>query len=125
MKAWWNDKAKPWLKRNWKWIVLPVGVLMAILQLIPRRRVLQASSEIAGAAKVERDAKGKATAAIVEATVTKEEAIKVIEEEHEETIKELTDAQKGKVERLREKPDELNAFLKNVGQSARRRSRGK
>lgn len=118
MKRWWSDKAKPWLKRNWKWIILPVGILMAIVSM-PRRRKLQASSELLGAAKVEREAEAVADAAVEKAKAEKEVALQAIEEDHAKVIEELTDEQRGQVEELREDPEKLNSFLMGVGKDIR------
>ncbi len=120
MKKWWNDKAWPWLKKNWKWILLPVGILLAIIQLMPRKRTLQASSELAGAAEVEREAEEEAKEEIFEAMVKKDESLKAIDKKHAEVIEKLTEEQKGKVELLREDPEELNSFLLDVGRNIRK-----
>ena len=28
--SWLKNKAWPWLKKNWKWVLFPIGILMAI-----------------------------------------------------------------------------------------------
>lgn len=115
-------KVWEWLKKYWKYILFPVGIVLGVIAAVAARRStpvnVVAPKEVE--TEPERDA---ANAAAVqkakEAEAARDAAIKKVEAEHAATLKVLTDEQKGKVAELQEDPDELNKFLLSVGKSIR------
>ncbi len=119
MKAWWTTKAWPWLKKNW-WLVLlaPVGVLVVINKVF-RPHIKVTSSELTGAADEAHKASAEAARRIETLQAERDARVSQIHEEHEETVKVLTDEQAAKVNDLLEDPEELNSYLLDVGKKVR------
>lgn len=115
----WLGKVWAWLKKNWKYILFPIGILVAIFTLLGKRKQNVVAPELVGAEekkiKARRKADKKLKKADEERTVTLEE----VEKEHSTTIAKLTRAQRDKVKELKEDPDELNSFLLQVGEEIR------
>lgn len=110
-------KAWEWLKRNWMWVLLPVGILLLLLGIKPRPKVV--GSQLHGAADAANKARAEAERKAAEAQAARDAEVKRIEAEHAESIKKLTDAQKKTVEELRTDPEKLNEYLLNVGKQIR------
>lgn len=121
LALWWTLKFLPWWRKNWKWVLLPIGIISFILGflLTSRRKQQVVAPKLLKALEVETQATINAEAKVHEAEETRDEQIKKIEEEHKETVESLTDEQKGKLEELKGDPEKLNAFLLNVGKSVR------
>lgn len=117
----WLGKAWEWIKRNWKYILFPLGIVLGILALISKLRGPgQVVSPLGAQAEKERQkAQAEADKKAKEAEAARQKKVQELEQEHADTLKKLTDDQKKQVEELREDPDKLNSFLLNVGKSIR------
>jgi len=120
MKVWWNARALPWLKRNWQWILPPVGLVMALVRLFLPRGVTVVAPELSGADTVDKKAGDQATRRIEVAEVKKEVAIAQIAREHREVLMNLTAEQMAKASELGEDPVALNNYLLDVGKKMRK-----
>lgn len=115
---WW-DKAIVWFRR-WGWI--PVAIVVAILAFaaggfIFRRRkdgkVMDPLSDIREA--VERN-NHKIDTELQEAAYVRDQRIAEIEEQHAETIRNLTEDQKKRAEKYRRNPDRMARWLTGLAQ---------
>lgn len=123
MKIWWTTKAWPWLKENWQWVLFPVGLLMLLAQLVPRRLVtidptVKADGR-AAAEKAKRDADAVAEKATRDAALVAEQAalrarLEAVRAEHQKKLKKLTDTQMQQAAALEEDPEALNAWLRSL-----------
>lgn len=115
--TWLTLKAWPWLKKNWMWVVFPIGILVFIATYRKLPDII--SSETIGAGNVKRDADEKAEEKTEEAKAEQKAALEKVKKEHAGTIAKLTRKQRDQLEELRDDPDKVNAFLKSVGESIR------
>ena len=111
-------KAWEWLKKNWMWVLLPVGLLLLVFGVLkPRPKVI--GSQLHDAAVAANKARAEADKRAAEAAAARDAEVKRIEAEHAESIKKLTDSQKKTVEELRTDPEALNKYLLDVGKQIR------
>lgn len=115
MKAW------AWIKKYWKYLLFPVGIIVGILGVLSRRKDV---GDVVAPKEVETEGEREAANAEAkkkaeEAEAAKKKAVEDLEREHADTIDKLTDEQREKVEELREDPDKLNEFLLGVGKEIR------
>jgi hypothetical protein len=109
-----------WLKKYWKWLLFPVGLIIGILTMIGRRKKITVTSpEVTEAEEARKKADEEARKRLQELEEDRREKIENIEKEHADTIRELTEDQRSRLEELREDPDELNEFLLEVGKEIR------
>ena len=113
-------KVWAWLKKYWKWLLFPVGILLGILSMLGGKKIGNVVAPEAVKAEEERikhelEAQKKAE----QAEALRKGKVEFIEREHAKTLEKLTDDQKARVEELREDPDELNGFLIGVGKDIR------
>jgi hypothetical protein len=116
---WWSFTALPWLKKNWRWLVLPVGIALFLAGYLIRKKPKVLAPEMVGASEVERNATDDAAAAVAAAVKEKDERLAEIEKEHAATLEKLTDGQRAKVKELHEDPEKLNDFLLHIGRDIR------
>lgn len=110
-------KVWEWLKRNWKYILFPVGILLALFAY--RRRPDVIAPRLLEAEEARKKAAEEAEKKIQKAREERDKRIEEIEKEHSSTVSKLTDEQRSRLEELREDPDELNSFLLGVGKEIR------
>jgi hypothetical protein len=121
LSIWWVEKAEPWLKRNWHWMVAATGGLVLFIFAITKKRpkVEIVSTELSGADQVKRDLEEQKRA---EEAVLKDERdsdLKKAEEQRNDTISGLLEDQEDRAESPPE-GDSLTDFLKDVGKDVRR-----
>lgn len=119
MKIWWNTKAWPWLQKNWKWILFPVGLLVIAGRVFAGRSTTVVGSELTGAANAEVKANEKASNKLARALAKRNREIAEKKAQHAEVVQEQVDAQKAEAKELVEDPAALNDFLKDVGKKQR------
>ena len=114
-------KVWAWIKKYWKYLLFPVGIVLGILAVIFKRKDLGkvvAPKEVE--TEGERDtANAEAKKKAEDAAKAKKKAIQHIVMEHADTIGELTQEQLEKVGELEGDPDALNEFLLGVGKEIR------
>jgi hypothetical protein len=120
VKEWWNNKALPWLQKNWKWIVLPVGLLMLVGRVLSERKTTVVSSELSGAAEVEKKADQVMETQVAVAKATEVAQVDAAGEARERAMRALTGEERTKVNELVGDPVALNEYLKNTGKSVRK-----
>ena len=114
-------KVWTWIKKYWKYLLFPVGIVLGIIAMVSGRRrvgnvVAPGELETEGErTQANEEAQQKAR----EAAEAKKKAVESLEREHADTIKKLTDQQKKEVDGLRGDPDKLNEFLLGVGKEVR------
>lgn len=110
-----------WLKKYWKYLLFPVGIVLGILGVLAKRKDL---GDIVAPKEVETEeerdeANAEATRLSEQAKIVRDAKVEFLKREHAETIEELTDKQKAQVDELEEDPDALNEFLLGVGKEIR------
>jgi len=111
-----------WLKKYWKWLLFPVGIVLYVLGRLagsrkrPTEVVAPALSE---AVKTQQEATSKANSEKAAAKKAMEAEVAQIEAEHADTVAKLTRAQRDEAEKLKEDPEALNQYLLDVGKSLR------
>jgi len=115
----WFTLAKAWLKKNWKWLVFPVGIALYLLGYYAHKKPVVVAPESVGAAAVKEQAKEEAKKSEAQAEEERLLNLATITNEHANTIKHLTDEQKEKAKELSADPVKLNDFLIDVGKSIR------
>jgi hypothetical protein len=57
LSLWWENRAEPWLRRNWHWLVVATGGLVLFIFAVAKRRpkVQVVSTELSGADQVKRE----------------------------------------------------------------------
>lgn len=117
----WYLKAWGWLKRNWKWLILPVGIVLFLIGRFSKktREFEVVSPALSGVDEKREKLMVDLTDDVEIVEKEKVEKLKKIDEEHAETVKKLTSDQKREADNLRDDPDELLEFLLGVGKDVR------
>lgn len=119
MKVWWVTKAWPWLQKNWQWVLLPIGILLALGRLFFRTKLESVSAESLEAAQTKQDADAKAEEKALEAEAEAVAELKETKEEHKEAVAAQVEKLEKQTEELRKDPKALNAHLLDVGKKLR------
>lgn len=121
LSLWWTEKALPWLKRNWMWLLLPVGIILFLLGRgsKPTRKIDVVSTKLHGADAKREELKKELAEKVKELDDEKVDKISTVVKEHKETIEKLTNEQKGEADNLLGDPDKLNSYLLEVGRRVR------
>ena len=117
--TWWTLKAWPWLKKYWKWLLFPLGIIIFILGYSSRKKITVTSSELLGHAEEKKKLDDEAARQLGTARADRDVKLAGIQKEHEATVAKLTRKQRDEMEELREDPDKLNDFLLGVGKDIR------
>jgi hypothetical protein len=113
--TWLKDKVWPWLKKWWKWMLFPIGILLFILSLRRRTTTVVVSDGHATDLAIKKHDEQIAQQ-VTEAEAKAAAELKKIEEQHAATIESLNAAQRLKYEELKQQgPREINAWLLRVG----------
>lgn len=103
-------KVWEWLKKNWKWIVFPVGVLMSVLGWFLWWRGRPKKDENTGTTTDA--AADQALKDTVQAQEDKEKALKELEQKHGEKLSTMSDEQRAEFEKMKQKPiEEVAAWI--------------
>jgi len=96
---WLKTKAWPWLKRNWKWVVFPIGILMAIATASAVANAIKnfpppddLDEETQAHLKRLRTADRKRNEALVELETKKHEQLKGLSQEQNKELEQLRSA---------------------------------
>jgi len=105
-------KVWEWLKKNWKWIVFPVGICLALLGWYlwwtksPPDDVNSSTTN---------DAADQAIKDTNDAIDNKEKALEELEEKHGEKLAAMTDEQRAEFEEVKKKPiDEVASWIDSL-----------
>jgi hypothetical protein len=115
------SKAWAWTKKNWQWLLLPIGIILYLVGRAGGDKVVisgqtQTLHDADEAAKTERD---KAQAEKERLEAAKNKKVAEVLQEHDATLKKLTDEQKDEMSDLLKDPQELNEYLLQVGKEIR------
>lgn len=117
----WLSKVWRWLRDNWKTVLLGVatlGIGLLVGRTLRKPQVV-VNPELIDADNTRREAQKEEDARREEAARERKDAILHIEQVHADTLSNLTEKQRGKVEELRNDPDKLNEYLLNIGKEIR------
>ena len=119
--GWLKNKAWPWFKKYWMWVILfPIALAVYLLGRSHGEVVVINDDQ-------ESDAAGKKIADVETRAAAEKEAAKSellrksakVISEHRNTVSKLTEEQDQQVDELLENPDSLNAYLLRVGRDSR------
>lgn len=109
---WLTTRAWPWLKKNWKWVLFPVGVLLALNTVLFARAILEAYAE------PPRDLDEKTRKALKElrnAELVRDQKIAELEVRNVERLRELSAEQRVELEELQDKSlEEVAAWFDHL-----------
>ena len=117
----WLKKAGAWLKANWKSVLLGIftlGIGLLVGKALKKPSVVVAP-ELVGAEEERQKAQEAEDKARAKAAQERADKLEEVEKAHSETIKQLTDGQREKVDELRDDPEKLNSYLISVGKDLR------
>jgi len=117
-------KVWEWLKKYWKWILFPIGILGMVITYFIGRSSKKTKVEVISPVEKEADdmvkkEQAEADKKAAEAKKERDEKVAQLEKEHAETIKEFNDELRDKYEEIKDDPDKVSEFLLNVGKSMR------
>lgn len=108
---------KAWLKKYWKWLLLPLGILVYIAGYRSKPEVVAPAS--VEAERVRQEADKQRALEESKAKVERDRRLVEVQVEHEKAISKLTQEQMDEASDLMIDPDKLNEYLKNVGRKVR------
>ena len=98
-----------WLKKNWKWIVFPIGILLAVLGWFLWWRGQPKDDNTTTTTDAAADQALKDT---VKAQEDRDQALKELEQKHNQKLASMTDAQRAEFEEMKKKPiEEVAAWI--------------
>jgi len=117
----WLVAAWGWLKKNWMWILLPVGVLLFLSgRLSKKTQVIEVvNPELQGHEEKKRGIDQKADAELKRLQEERAKKLAAVEAEHSAVLEALREEQKKKADDLRDDPDQLARYLLEVGKDIR------
>lgn len=120
LSLWWENKAEPWLRRNWHWlIVVTGGVALLIFAFAKRRpRVQVVSTELSGADQVKRELDGKKLEAVAELQEERDGELEEAKEKRDGAVQDLVDEQED-LAKDPPKGDDLTDLLLKTGKDVR------
>jgi hypothetical protein len=116
----WLSTAWAWIKKNWKWLLFPIGILLFVLgKASSKKNFTVVNPELTGAEQEKLKAREEAEAKIQDAKEKRRVGVAKVEQEHAETIDKLTDEQLARAAELKDDPEELNTYLLDIGKEIR------
>lgn len=119
MMLWWTTKALPWLKKNWQWVLLPIGLLITASKLF-KPKLESVSAESLGAADTKQEANTLANINSDIAAKARDEEAKRFQKEIEDAINVEVEDITVKTQPLKDDPKAANEHLLDVGRSMRK-----
>ena len=106
------SKVWDWIKKYWKWIVFPVGILGAVLGWFLWWRSRPGDDVDSGTPD---DAADKAVDDVIAAGEERDKAIEKLEQEHSDKLAKMSEEQKAEFEEVKKKPiDEVASWIDNL-----------
>lgn len=118
----WMFHTKEWLKKYWKWLLFPLGLLLLILGygLAPRRKVVVTSTALAGADEAKVRINDEASVKVREADAKEAGQLAGISAQHSSAVAAVTQKQIAAAEQVQGDSDKVNSLLLQVGKDVRR-----
>lgn len=115
----WVLQAGQWFRKNWRWVVFPLGIAAAVLGWTRRTNVTLASSTLIDADQTAKRLADEAAAKEKGAELLRD--VKIVEADHtfEVTVEALQTRQEAAAAELTQDPDALNRVLLDVGKRQR------
>lgn len=112
-------QAVAWLKKNWKWVLLPIGVLVWLAGRSSKQTTQVVSSSLTQhenyKARIDAQVKAKMDAAAEE----REQALELTRRKNDEALRQIQMQAQAKAAELQANPENVNDFLKGVGAGVR------
>ena len=104
-----------WLKKNWHWVVLPVGAALYLLGRAGRKAPV-VSPALVQHFEVQHQAEQEAGQQAALATIARDKKIQRLNQDHDQVIQRLKEADARTAEALKDDPIALSRFLNQVNQ---------
>jgi len=117
----WMFLTKEWLKKYWKWLLLPLGVLLWLLgRATARKTVVVTSGALAQADEAKTEIDAKAASRVREADGKEAAQLAGISAQHSAAVASETQRLVDAAEEAQGDPDKVNDLLRQVGKDMRR-----
>jgi hypothetical protein len=116
----WLLTAWTWFKKNWHWVVFPIGILMLVAGWERKTTVVVNSPVLEGADKKKAELDAAAQKAELEAAQQRDKTIQQADATEQKATDAVVIDQQQKLPGLEADPDALNAVLHDVGQQQRK-----
>jgi hypothetical protein len=107
-----------WVKKNWHWVVLPVGILLYLMGRAGRKPPV-VSPALVQHFEVVAKAEEKAQEQTAAAQAVHDEKVETVNHTHDQVIQRIKEADARTEAVLADDPIALNRFLKQVGRDQR------
>lgn len=112
-----------WLKKNWKWLLLPIGVAAWFLgRASAKKTIVVTSPELTAHDEFRAGVEAETREKLEQAESERRQAHVRIEVQKDERLHELDAEAERKTAELQQDPEAINDFLKKVGKSVRNRN---
>jgi F0F1-type ATP synthase membrane subunit b/b' len=91
-----------WIKKNWQWIIFPVGIVGVILAALASSKIQNVIPDTNKLDELEKEKEES----LENADTLRDVALQKLTEEHADRLEELTEEQEKELEKLAEKPIE-------------------
>lgn len=117
----WMFLTKEWLKKNWKWLLFPIGMLLVVLGygLASRKKVIVTSTALAGADEAKVRINEEAADKVRAADAQEAGQLAGIDAQHSAAVASTTQEQLNAVKDAEGDPEKVNALLADVGKQMR------
>lgn len=116
----WFTKAWAWLKRNWKWLIFPVGVLVYVIgRASSNKSTTVVSPELVGHQKVKEKLDAEAAQKKLDADEKAAAQLSEIAKDRSSTAASETQKQVDAVKAVQGNPEKVSDLLKQVGKDIR------
>jgi hypothetical protein len=107
-----------WVKKNWHWVVLPVGILLYLMGRAGRKPPVVSPGLVQHFEVVEK-AEENAVVQTAAAQATHDKKVEMVNQTHDQVIQRIKEADARTEAALADDPIALNRFLQQVGKDQR------
>lgn len=109
LKAAWE-----WVKKNWMWILFPVGIALFILGRLSRRPEVITSDPVQAADRRAREERQRREQELAAEQARLQARLDAVHAEHAEQLQQLTQEQRAEAATMSQDPDKLAAWLRSL-----------
>lgn len=115
----WVWKIVAWFQRNWRWVLFPLGIAVAVLGWTRKTQIIVPSPTLDEAAEKERKLAEQAAKEEADAKARMDQKVQDADHKLETKVEEQRTQQIDEAKTLEQDPDTLNKVLTEVGKAQR------